>query len=79
MAYAAISISDFPIAAWMRKQAARTPGLADNALAVIEGKAPLQRIVPINRHARSQGLGTGMSNVQAETTGPVIYRERSIH
>ena len=47
-------------------------------LAVTEGIAPFQRVVSINRAARSQGVSRGMSKVQAEATGSLIFRNRSI-
>jgi type IV secretory pathway VirB4 component len=37
-----------------------------------------QRVVSINRAARSQGVSRGMSKVQAEATGPLLLRNRSI-
>jgi protein ImuB len=74
MEYAAIHIPEFPVVAWLQSDdAARS-----HALAVIEGIAPLQRVVSINRAARSQGVSRGMSKVQAEATGPILFRNRSI-
>ncbi len=52
--------------------------LKGHALAVVEGKPPLQRIVSIDNHARAQGVWTGMSRVQAETTGNLRFHERSL-
>jgi protein ImuB len=74
MEYAAIHIPEFPVVAWLRSDAAAR----SHALAVIEGIAPLQRVVSINRAARSQGVSRGMSKVQAEATGPLLFRNRSI-
>ncbi len=74
MEYAAIHIPEFPVVAWLRSDAA----VRSHALAVTEGVAPLQRIVSINRAARSQGLSRGMSKVQAEATGPMLFRNRSV-
>ena len=74
MEYAAIHIPEFPVVAWLRSDAA----VRSHALAVIEGVAPLQRIISINRAARSQGVSRGMSKVQAEATGPMLFRNRSI-
>jgi hypothetical protein len=59
---------------WLRSDAA----VRSHALAVIEGIAPLQRVVSINRAARSQGVSRGMSKVQAEATGPMLFRNRSV-
>ena len=74
MECAAIHIPEFPVVAWLRSDAS----VRSHALVVIEGIAPLQRIVSINRAARSQGVSRGMSKVQAETTGPLLFRNRSI-
>ncbi len=74
MEYAAIHIPEFPVVAWLRSDAAAR----SHAFAVTEGIAPLQRVVSINRAARSQGVSRGMSKVQAEATGPLIFHNRSI-
>ena len=74
MEYAAIHIPEFPVVAWLRADA----GVRTHSLAITEGVAPIQRIVSINRAARSQGVLRGMSKVQAEATGPLLCRNRSI-
>ena len=74
MEYAAVHIPEFPVVAWLRSDAAAR----SHALAVIEGIAPLQRAVSINRAARSQGVSHGMSKVQAEASGPMLFRDRSV-
>ena len=74
MEYAAIHIPEFPVVAWLRSDAV----VRSHALAVTDGIAPLQRVVSINRAARSQGVSRGMSKVQAEATGPLLFRNRSV-
>ena len=74
MEYAAIHIPEFPVVAWLRSDAA----VRSHALAVTEGIAPLQRVVSINRAARSQGVSRGMSKVHAEATGPLLFRNRFV-
>ncbi len=74
MEYAAIHIPEFPVVAWLRADNA----VRSHALAVTEGVAPLQRVVSINRAARTQGVSRGMSRVQAEATGPMLFRNRSV-
>ena len=74
MEYAAIHIPEFPVVAWLRSDAA----VRSHARAVTEGVAPLQRVVSINRAARNQGVSRGMSKVQAEATGPLLFRNRSV-
>ena len=74
MEYAAIHIPEFPIVAWLRSDAAA----GSSALAVTEGVAPLQRVVSINRAARRQGVSRGMSKVQAEASGFMLFRNRAV-
>jgi protein ImuB len=74
MDYAAIHIPEFPVVAWLRSDS----GVRLRALAVIEGTAPLQRVVSINRAAKAQGVSRGISKVQAEATGPLLFRNRCI-
>src|ERR1700734_43766 len=74
MEYAAIHIPEFPVVAWLRSDAA----VRSQALAVTEGVAPLQRVISINRAARNQGVSRVMSIVQAEATGPMLFRNRAI-
>ena len=74
MEYAAIHIPEFPVVAWLRSDSA----VRLRALAVIEGTAPLQRVVSINRAAKAQGVSRGISKVQAEATGPLLFRNRCI-
>jgi hypothetical protein len=73
MEYAAIHIPEFPVVSWLGSDAA----VRSHALAVTEGTAPLQR-VSINRAARSRGASRGMSKVQAEATGPLLFRNRCV-
>jgi protein ImuB len=74
MDYAAIHIPEFPVVAWLRSDS----GVRLRAQAVIEGTAPLQRVVSINRAAKAQGVSRGISKVQAEATGPLLFRNRCI-
>lgn len=74
MGYAAIYIPEFPTLAWLRlEKSARA-----KAAAVIEGKAPLERVVSFNRAAKDLGVIHGMSKVQADTSGQVLFHLRSI-
>jgi protein ImuB len=74
MGYAAIYIPEFPTLAWLRlEKSARA-----NAVAVIEGKAPLERVISFNRAAKDLGLSRGMSKVQADTSGQILFHERSL-
>ncbi|MBB5060182.1 protein ImuB [Granulicella aggregans] len=74
MEYAAIYIPEFPTLAWLRlEKSAR-----GQAGAVIEGKAPLERVISFNQAAKRLGLAHGMSKVQADTSGQVLFHLRSI-
>lgn len=74
MGYVAIYIPEFPTLAWLRlEKSARA-----QAAAVIEGKAPLERVISFNRAAKDLGLIHGMSKVQADTSGQVLFHPRSI-
>jgi protein ImuB len=74
MGYAAVYIPEFPTLAWLRLD----PSIRAQAVAVVEGKAPLERVISFNRASKSLGLSHGMSKVQADTSGQVIFHERSI-
>jgi protein ImuB len=74
MGYAAIYIPEFPTLAWLRlDKSARA-----HAVAVLEGKAPVERVVSFNRAAKESGLTHGMSKVQADTSGQILFHLRSI-
>jgi len=75
MGYAAIYIPEFPTLAWLRlDKVTRT-----RAVAVIDGKPPLEKVVSFNRAAKELGLSHGMSKVQADTSGRVIFHPRSLY
>lgn len=74
MGYAAIYIPEFPTLAWLRLE----PSARTQAGAVIEGKAPLERVVSFNRAAKELGLVHGMSKVQADTSGQILFHLRSV-
>lgn len=74
MGYAAIYIPEFPTLAWLRlEKSARA-----DAVAVIDGEAPLERVISFNRAAKELGLSYGMSKVQADTSGQILFHLRSI-
>ncbi len=74
MGYAAVYIPEFPTAAWLRME----PNARAHAAAVIEGTAPLERVVSFNKAAAELGLFHGMSKVQADTSGQVLFHARSL-
>jgi protein ImuB len=59
--FACIHVPDFPVAAIVRAE----PQLLDRAVAVLEGKPPLVRVVALNEKARLLGMELGMTKLQA--------------
>ncbi len=73
-AFACIFVPDFPVEALLRSE----PGLRLQALAVLEGKAPLQTIFALNEKARHAGVSTGMTRIQVEACPNLVLRPRSL-
>lgn len=59
--FACIYIPDFPVEAIVRVE----PWLREQAVAVLEGKSPLVRVVALNEKARCLGMEVGMTKLQA--------------
>ena len=59
--FACIYIPDFPVEAIVRVE----PWLREQAIAVLEGKPPLVRVVALNEKARCLGMEVGMTKLQA--------------
>jgi protein ImuB len=73
-AFACIFVPDFPVEAVLRAE----PELRSQALAVLEGKAPLQKIFALNEKARRAGVSAGMSKLQVEACSDLALRPRSL-
>src|SRR5947199_1071439 len=73
MPFACIFVPDFPIEAIVRAE----PDLRSQAVAVLEGKPPLQKICALNEEARHAGISVGMTKLQAEVCGGITLRDRS--
>jgi protein ImuB len=73
MPFACIFVPDFPMEAILRAE----PGLRSQAVAVLEGKSPLQKILCVNQMARDAGLLPGMTKLQTESCSEIGLRERS--
>jgi protein ImuB len=73
MSFACIFVPDFPLEALLRTE----PELRSQAVAVLEGKAPLQKVFAINENARRAGVEFGMSKLQVETCTDLVLRPRS--
>ena len=73
--FASLFIPDFPVEAVVRSE----PALRDQAVAVLAGKPPLEKIAAANERARSLGLEPGMTRLQIEEYGRgVELRRRSL-
>ncbi len=73
-AFACIFVPDFPVEALLRAE----PDLRAQALAVLEGKAPLQTVFALNEKARRAGVSTGMTKLQVEACPDLVLRPRSL-
>jgi protein ImuB len=73
MPFACIFVPDFPVEAILRAE----PDLRSQAVAVLEGKPPLQTILSGNEAARRAGVLSGMTNLQVEGCAEIALRERS--
>src|SRR6266853_4282608 len=73
-AFACIFVPDFPVEALLRVE----PDLRVQALAVLEGKAPLQTIFALNEKSHRAGVSTGMAKLQVEACSDLVLRPRSL-
>jgi protein ImuB len=74
MPFACIFVPDFPVGALLRAE----PELRSQSLAVLEGKAPLQKVFAVNENARRAGVNPGMTKLQIEACTGVVLRARSL-
>src|SRR5438105_10385600 len=72
MPFACIFVPDFPAEALLRAELE----LRSQALAVLEGKPPLQKVFALNEKARRAGIELGMSKLQVEACIQVLLRSR---
>ncbi len=72
-AFACIFVPDFPVEALLRAE----PDLRTQAVAVLEGKAPLQKIFAANEKGRRAGISPGMTKLQVEACSDLVLRARS--
>ncbi len=73
MPFACIFVPDFPAEAILRAE----PGLRSQAVAVLEGKPPLQKVFAVNENARRSGIEPGMTKIQLEALTEIVLRPRS--
>ena len=73
MPFACIFVPNFPVAALCRAE----PELRAQAVAIFEGKTPLEKVFAVNESARRIGITAGMTKAQAELCSEVTLRPRS--
>ena len=61
-----------------RRQCAPKPELQAHALAILEGKPPLEKIIAVNEKAARAGIAPGMTKAQAELCPELALRSRSM-
>ncbi len=71
MPFACIYVPNFPLAAALRAE----PELQAHAVAIFEGKPPLERVIAVNEKA--VGIAPGMTKAQAELCSELALRPRS--
>jgi protein ImuB len=73
MPFACIYVPNFPVAAALRAE----PELQSRALAILEGKPPLEKIIAVNEKAARLGIAPDMTKAQAELCAELTLRPRS--
>jgi protein ImuB len=73
MSFACIYVPNFPVAAALRAE----PELRTRAVAILEGKPPLETILAVNDQASRLGIAPGMTKSQAELSPELVLRPNS--
>jgi len=73
MPFACIFVPDFPVEALLRAE----PELRSQAVAVLDGNSPLQKVFAVNEKARRAGVEPGMTKLQVEACNGLVWRARS--
>ena len=73
MPFACIYAPNFPLAAALRAE----PELQAHAVAIFEGKPPLEKIIAVDEKAARLGIAPGMTKAQAELCADLALRQRS--
>jgi protein ImuB len=73
MPFACIFVPNFPVAAVFRAE----PELRVQAVAIFEGKPPLEKVFAVNESAGRVGIVPGMTKAQAELCSELTLRPRS--
>jgi protein ImuB len=72
--FACIFVPNFPVAAVFRVE----PELRARAVAIFEGKPPLEKVFAVNESAGRVGIAPGMTKAQAELCSELTLRPRSL-
>ena len=72
--FACIYVPNFTVAASLRAE----PELHACAVAILEGKPPLETIIAVNEKAEHMGIAPGMTKAQAELCAELALRSRSL-
>ncbi len=73
MPFACIYVPNFPVAAALRAE----PELQSRAVAILEGKPPLEKTIAVNEKAARMGIAPDMTKAQAELCTDLALRSRS--
>src|SRR5271165_7169803 len=73
MPFACIYVPNFFVAAALRAE----PELRTRAVAIFEGKPPLEKIIAVNEKAGRMGIASGMTKAQAELCAELALRPRT--
>jgi protein ImuB len=73
MFFACIFVPDFPVEAILRSE----PELRSRAVAVLDGKPPLQKVFAQNEIASRAGVQPGMTKLELEACSHIVLRGRS--
>jgi protein ImuB len=73
MPFACIYVPNLPVVAALRAE----PELKARAVAICEGKPPLEKIIAVNEKAGRMGIAPGMTRAQAELCVELALRPRS--
>lgn len=73
MPFACIFVPDFPVETILRAES----GLRSQAVAVLAGKPPWQKVFAVNDKARGLGINPGMTKIQVEACPELTLRLRS--
>jgi protein ImuB len=72
--FACIFVPNFPVAAIFRAE----PELRAQAVAILEGTPPLEKVFAVNESANRMSITPGMTKAQAELCAKLILRPRSL-